>query len=340
MNQSQAYHFIGMDIHKCTISFCEKSMTGQTIAQGTIPARKQALISFAQSRTRPFIAGVEATLFSGWVYDTLRPYAIEVNVGHPARLKAMSKNKNDRIDAEILANLLRADLFPSCYMASPEVRALRRVLRYRNFIVEEATRMKNRAAGILMEVGVEYLKTKLHQKKYFSELLDSLEEVPDSVRALLKMTRTNIELFTNAQYQLLDALTRHDALRARVALLKTVQGVGDVTALTWALEIDDPRRFSRVKDVQSYCGLCSAQHESGGKERRAPLSKERNPYLQSILIEVAKLAPSKYLHLGNVHQAALDRGYNRNRATLAVARKMAAYLLSVDKSGNPFVIPD
>jgi len=339
MNRFQAYHFLGLDIHKCSIAYCEKNVTGQLVARGTFAARKHEVVAFAQSRPAPFIAGIEATMFSGWVYDTLLPYAVELHVGHPLRLKALSKNKNDRIDAELIANLLRADLFPSCHMASPEVRELRRVLRYRNFLVIEATRMKNKVAGILMETGVEYFKTKLHYKGYFSELLDSLEGVPNSVRGLLKMTRSNIELFTQAQRQLLDALKNHAALRERVQLLKTVGGVGDVTALTWALEIDDPHRFGRVKDVQSYCGLCAAQHESGGKEWRAPLSKERNSHLQTILIEAAKLAPSKHRHLCDVHQAALERGYNRNRATLAVARKLAAYLLAVDKSKEAFIAP-
>lgn len=339
MNRVQAYHYLGLDIHKCSIAYCEKSITGEVVARGSLAARKKDLEAFAKSRPAPFIAGIEATMFSGWVYDTLLPYAVELHVGHPLRLNALSKNKNDRIDAELIANLLRADLFPSCHMASPEVRELRRVLRYRNFLVIEATRMKNKAAGILMEAGVEYVKTKLHYKGYFSELLDSLEEVPNSVRGLLKMTRSNIELFTQAQYQLLDALKNHAALRERVQLLKTVGGVGDVTALTWALEIDDPHRFSSIKDVQSYCGLCAAQHESGGKEWRAPLSKERNPHLQTILIEAAKLAPSKYRYLRDVHQAALERGSNRNRATLAVARKLAAYLLAVDKSKEAFIAP-
>jgi len=339
MHQAPSYHFIGLDIHKRSMAYCEKTVTGKVADRGTIGARPRDLAAFARSRHRPFVVGMEATLFSGWVYDVLLPYALEVHVGHPTRLKALSKNKNDRIDAELLANLLRADLFPSCHMASPEVRELRRVLRYRNFLVREATRMKNRAADLLMETGVEYVKSKLHGKRYFSELLDSLEEVPGSVRELLRMTRTNIELFARAQRRLLEALARHGALRDRVALLKTVSGVGEVTALTWALEIDDPYRFPSIKNVQSYCGLCSAQHESGGKERRAPLSKERNPHLQTILIEAAKLAPCKYRHLARVHQAALERGYNRNRATLQVARKLAAYLLAVDKSGAPFVAP-
>jgi len=340
MNTIQAYHFIGLDIHKRTIAFCEKSPLGNVVDRGTVSARKEALVAFAASRTRPFVAGLEATLFSGWVYDTLLPYAAEVHVGHPRRLKAISKNKNDRIDAEMLANLLRADLFPSCYMASPEVRELRRVLRYRHFMVTHATRMKNKASGILMETGVEYVKSKLHGKKYFSELLDSLEDLPPSVLGLLRMTRNNLEIFTAAQRQLLQALTQHAALRDRVELLQTVGGVGQVTALTWALEIDDPNRFSNIRRAQSYCGLCSAQHESGDKQRRMPLSKERNPHMQSILIEAAKLAPSKHTHLAHVRDQAIARGYNKNRATLAVARKLVAYLMAVDKSGQPFVAPE
>lgn len=340
MNHGQAYHFIGLDIHKCTIEFCEKDIAGQIVSRGSLAARKEELISFAQSRSKPWIGGIEATLFSGWVYDTLAPYTIELHVGHPLRLKALSKNKNDRIDAELLANLLRADLFPSCHMASPEVRELRRVLRYRNFLVTEATRMKNKASGILMECGVEYTKSKLHGKQYFSELLDSLEEVPPSVCELLRMTRGNIEMFTSAQRSLLDALSRHSALRDRLERLRTVGAAGVVTGLTWALEIDEPHRFPSIKKAQSYCGLCSAQHESAGKQYRAPLSKERNPHLQRILIEAAKLGPSRYPHLRRIRDAALERGYNRNQATLQVARKLVAYLLAVDKSGQPFVAPD
>jgi transposase len=341
MHEAQAYHVIGLDVHKQSVVFCEKTVTGQTVGQGRIPARRQELTAFAQSRARPWVGGLEATLFSGWIYDVLEPYAVDLLVGHPLRLKALTKNKNDRIDAEMLANLLRAELFPRCHMASPKIRELRRVLRHRNFLVRQATRMKNKASGILLEVGAQYTKHKLHGKKYFSELVEGLEDVPESVRELLRMTRANLEMFTNAQRLLLDALTRHAVLRERVELLKTVGGVGDVTALTWALEIDTPYRFPSVKDVQSYCGLCSAEHESAGKSWRMPLSKERNPHLQSILIEAAKLAPLRCPHLRAVHDKVLNKpGGNRNRATLEVARKLAAYLLAVDKSGNAFVTPE
>ncbi len=107
-------------------------------------------------------------------------------------------------------------------------------------------------------------------------------------------------------------------------------------ALTWVLEVGDPTRFSNSRQAISYCGLCSAQRESAGKEQRGPISKKRNKHLQTMLIEAAKLAPNWNPQLAALHEKELARG-NRNRATLAVARKLVEYLLAVDRRGTPFV---
>ena len=131
-------------------------------------------------------------------------------------------------------------------------------------------------------------------------------------------------------------MVEHPDLRERVERLKSIDGVGDVTALTWALEIADPWRFGSVRQAVSYCGLCSAQDESGGKTRRGPLSKQRNGHLQTVLIEAAKLAPGLNPQLADVHEQARNRGANANRATLVVARKLVAYMLYVDKTGKEF----
>ena len=87
----------------------------------------------------------------------------------------------------------------------------------------------------------------------------------------------------------------------------------------------------------SYCGLTSALNASADKQQRGPISKQRNAHLQTVLIEAAKLAPRWNKPLAALHERELKRG-DRNRATLAVARKLVAYLLAVDKSGQPFVV--
>ncbi len=93
------------------------------------------------------------------------------------------------------------------------------------------------------------------------------------------------------QKKLLLALQNNPLLQKRVELLMTIPGVGEVTALTWALEKGEPHRMATVKDAVSYCGLCSAQKESAGKNNRGPISKKRNKHLQHVIIETAKLAP-------------------------------------------------
>jgi transposase len=284
---------------------------------------------------------MEATLFTGWVYDFLSPYAQEIKVAHPEMLRAItvSKKKNDRADAERIVDLLRVGLLPECYMAPREIRELRQVLRFRNLLVRQAVRMKNKISGLLMEVGAPYSKRRLHGQRYFHELLDRVDDLPKSVMDMLQMSRAGLEYFTKMQRRLLRELRNNDYIRERVERLMTIPGVGEVLALTWVLEIGDPWRFPSPRQVLSYCGLTSAQKESAGKNKRGPISKKRNKHLQTMLVEASKLAPKFNPQLAEVHLREVQRG-NRNRATLAVARKMAAYLLAVDKSGKEFIMKD
>lgn len=329
--------YVGFDVHKKSVVYCGKAADGEVLEQGEIAATRPALEQWAESRPWPWSGGMEATMFTGWIYDTLRPYAAELHVAHPQMLRAIvaSKRKNDRVDAGRIADAVRCNLLPVCYMAPQEMRDLRRVLRFRNFVVRLATAVKNKAAGLLMECGAEYDQGRLHGKRYFEQLLGSLEATPPSVKVLLRYNRTALEMFEHTQRRLLGILRTHPLLAQRVARLMTIAGVGVVLALTWALEIVDPHRFSSIRKAVSYSGLCSGESESAGHAKRLPLSKQRNAHLQWVLIEAAKLAPRWNAQLAAVHQKELQRG-NRNRATLAVARKLVAYLLAVDKSGHDF----
>jgi len=123
----------------------------------------------------------------------------------------------------------------------------------------------------------------------------------------------------------------------RVELLRTIPGVGEVCALTWALEIGEPERFPAIGNAVSYCGLCSAQDSSAGVDKRGAISKQRNKHLQHILIECAKLAPNYNEDLARVRARYEDK-VHRNYATIAVARKLVAYLLAVDKRRTPFEV--
>ncbi len=221
-------------------------------------------------------------------------------------------------------------------MASEEIRELRRILRYRNLVVRTAVKMKNKMAGLLMEVGASYNKKRLHGKKYFNELLEKVEDVPPLVIDLLKLSRASLDMFECVQKKLVTTLRGNEMIRERVERLMTIPGVGEVTALTWVVEMGDIERFAGIRQAVSYCGLCSAQRESAGKEYRGPISKKRNKYLQTVLIEAAKLAPRWSPQLAALYKKEFERG-NRNKATLAVDRKLVAYMLAVEKRQASFV---
>ncbi len=221
-------------------------------------------------------------------------------------------------------------------MAAREIRDRRRVLRYRNLLVRETVRMKNKVSGLLMETGIPYNQSKLHQKRYFGDLLKEQQaEMPESLPELLRLSRSTIETLMGMDRQLMRVLEKDRLLRDRVTRLATIPGVGPVVALTWALEIGDISRFASIKHAVSYCGLCGAEQSSAGKQQRTPLSKKRNKHLQSILIEAAKLAPRWHPDLALVYEREKQRG-NRNQATLEVARKLVAYLMAVDRRQQPF----
>jgi len=253
-------------------------------------------------------------------------------------LKAITaaKKKNDRADAEKIADLLRVNLLPECHMLSQELRELRRILRYRNMIVRTGVKMKNKISGLLMDVGATYDKAKLHRRKYFSNLLERVEDIPDSVKEMLRLSRINSEMVEAVQRKLINTLREDNLIHERVQRLMSIRGVGEVMALTWVLEIGEVSRFSSARQAISYCGLCSAQRESAGKEQRGPISKKRNKHLQTMLIEAAKLAPRWNPQLATLHEKEVNQG-NRNRATLAVARKLVEYMLAVERRQKDFV---
>jgi transposase len=332
-------YYIGLDVHKKTISYCVKDAGGRVQGEGTIPATRIDLDRWMAALPRPWTAAMEATVFTGWIYDHLKPHAAGLKVAHPLMLRAIAaaKKKNDRIDASKIADCLRCDFLPESYMASTEIRERRRTLRYRNLLVHQMVQMKNKIAVLLMEAGVSYNKQKLHKVGYFRELLDTHPEIDEGLRPLLRLCRETLVRLGKTESALLRSLQRDPLLRERIERLMTIPAVGPITALTWALEVGDVQRFSSIKKAISYCGLCSAEKRSADTVQRAPLSKQRNKHLQTTLIEAAKMAPRNSPALALLYDRE-KRNHNPNRATLAVARKLVAYLVAVDRRQKGFLV--
>jgi len=194
-------YYIGLDVHKKTISYCVKDANGRIHDEGKLGATRNDLDSWMKTLSRPWTVAMEATIFTGWIYDHLLPHAERIKVAHPLMLRAIaaSKKKNDRIDAGKIADCLRCDFLPECHMASTAMRDRRRTLRYRHLLVRQIVQMKNRISGLLMETGVSHNKQRLHNVGYFRELLSTNEEIDESIRPLLRLSRETHTAFQTTQ---------------------------------------------------------------------------------------------------------------------------------------------
>jgi transposase len=337
----QTMYYIGLDVHKRTISYCVKEASGAIHAEGRIPATRMDLDHWMKTLPQPWTAAMEATVFTGWIYDHLQPHAAALKVAHPLMLRAIAaaKKKNDRIDASKICDCLRCDFLPECYMASTAIRERRGTLRYRNLLVRQMVQMKNKISMLLMQAGVSYNKQRLHQAGYFRELLATNPDIPEGLGSLLRQCRETVVRLQRTEGALVRSLEQDALLTDRIQRLMTIPAVGPITALTWALEVGDVQRFSSIKKAISYCGLCGAEKRSANTVQRTPLSKQRNKHLQTTLIEAAKLAPRCSPDLAMLYDREKQRG-NANRATLAVARKLVGYWVAVDRRRKDFLIAE
>jgi transposase len=117
-------YFIGLDVHKKTISFCMKDAAGRVQQEDKIGSTRRELDCWIRTLPEPRTIAMEAAIFTGWIYDHLLLHAEQVKVAHPLMLRAIAaaKKKNDKIDASKIADCLRCDFLPECYMASTEIR--------------------------------------------------------------------------------------------------------------------------------------------------------------------------------------------------------------------------
>jgi transposase len=110
-------YYIGLDVHKKTISYCVKDASGRICQEGKVGATRWELDIWIKTLSQPWTVAMEATIFTGWIYDHLKPHAADVKVAHPLMLRAIAaaKKKNDSIDASKIADCLRCDFLPECY---------------------------------------------------------------------------------------------------------------------------------------------------------------------------------------------------------------------------------
>ena len=268
--------------------------------------------------------GIEATGHARWFERLLAELGFELWIGNPSEIKAarVRKQKNDRLDAELLLKLLVEDRFPRIWVPSPENRDLRQLLWHRHRLVQIRTRVMNQLQAVAMNEGVRrkgalWSKSGRAQLESFVLLPWASRRRQDLLDVLDRLNPTIDELSTAVEQE---AKKRPEVLR-----LMTHPGVGPLTALAFVLIIGSTKRFACGKQVGSYLGLIPCEDSSANRQRLGHISKQGNTLLRFLLVEAAQAAVRcdeewrrKYLHLAMRRDPRI--------AKVAMARKLAVSL--------------
>ena len=274
---------------------------------------------------------VESTYNWYWIVDVMEENGYKVHLANPSAIKQYEglKYSNDFDDAYHLANLLRLGILAEGYIYPKEQRAIRDLLRKRLMLV------RHRTAHILSFQSLYTRHTGFNLdssciqrfRDYEFKDISPLEHVQLAGKANILTIRSLSSLIRDIEKTVLNSI----ALQPKFIKLKTIKGIGDILAMTVALETGDIHRFPKVGNFSSYCRLVSSQRLSNNKKKGPGNRKNGNKYLCWAFIEASNFARRYCPHAKRFYQRKMSKT-NNILATKAVAHKLAraAYYIMRD----------
>lgn len=331
------YH-IGVDYHKRYSYLVVKDDQGLVKQRGSISNNKEELEKFL----RPYCPGrlaLEATRNWGLIYDWLEEMLDEVVLAHPLKTRAIAeaKIKTDKISADILADLLRADLLPRAYVPNKDTREAKNILRQRMFFVRLQTMIKNRIHDILDRHPEVQCKAPDVSDRFGATGMKWLKQLPLSGKDN-RLLASELDLLEVLKRKISESdswvkdLAKGDA---RIKLLMSIPGIGPFFSVLILYEIDDISRFKDEKKLCSYAGLVPSTYGSGGKLFHGRITKQGNKWLRWALIEAVQNAIRGDTELYAYHERIRLRK-DSNTATVATARRLLTVVYRVLKQQRLF----
>ena len=204
---------------------------------------------------------------------------LDVVLSNPRATKiiAASKKKTDKVDARILADLLRGNYIAASYVPPDDIMSNRQLVRYRNKLVQERARFKNMVHAILLQNMI-----KIEGAKFSTEFKKELKKLNDW--RIDGYVRT-IE-FLDKEIAKSDSMIAKEVSKSKqTMLLKTIPGVGDITALTVMSEIDDISRFSSMDKLAAYFGIVPSVRNSASTTHHGSITRTGNSMVRKLLTE-------------------------------------------------------
>jgi transposase len=314
--------YIGIDIGKQNCRAAIMNLEGSVIDEFSFANNHQGIEHFTSRLITDDRVVMEST-GSVWtnLYNSLDERGIHVMLANPLKTKAIAsaRIKNDRIDARILAHLLRSNLIPESYVPPRELREIKALIRHRASIVKIRTMVKNKVHALIDKHGITSNYSDTFGKGGI-EWLKSIE-LPSLDRLMLNNHLQHIESLSQ-QIKRVDEEIRIKASQDEdVKLLLSMTGIDVYTALLIRSEIGRIDRFPDYKKLVSWTGLAPSLHQSGSIEYHGSITKQGSRMLRWIMVEAARVAVNHDERMRTFYERVKHRRGDQ-KAIIAVANKM------------------
>lgn len=281
--------FVGLDYHQDSVQVCVEGRDGSVLANRRCRNDMAEIVEVAERCGDVVSAAIESCTGAASLADELVTRAEwSVDLAHPGFVSRMKQNpdKTDFTDAHLLADLERVGYLPKVWLAPQEVRELRRLVRYRQQLVDDRRNIKLRVSALLRDQRVR-CRHAGPWTKLWKQWVATAEELSEQSRWIIERQLNRLALVMESIAEIearLSDVTIGDPL---VKALQSEPGIGPVTAWTIRAEIGRFDRFRTGKQVSRFCGLSPRNASSGARQADAGLIQAGNRQLRATLMEAA-----------------------------------------------------
>ncbi len=332
--------FIGLDYHK-QYSVATKIKSDGSKEQCRLNNTPEEFSRYFDTEEETSVV-FESSRGWSYLYEMIKNKVDHIKMAHPLKVKAIAsaRIKTDKIDSNILAMLLRADLIPESHLREEENRTHLKILRQRAYFVKVTTSVRNRIHVHLDEQPYEVRQSvpkvsSLWGKKGM-EWLKMLRLPIAEHQKLLKSMLKLMEHLTK-QIKVSDGIvTKLYAKDADAQILSSIPGLGKFGAVMVSNEIDGIKRFDSAKKLASYAGLVPSTYSSGGRTFHGSITKQGSKWLRWMFIQAVSPAVRSNVQLSNYYEG-IKRRKGTKAARVATSRRLLTIAFSCLKENRTFV---
>src|SRR6267142_78685 len=340
-------YYVGMDVHSATLRIAVLNGAGKVVMQSVIETGAERVRGFLKQLRGTVKVTFEEGTQANWLHDIVRGLVSEVMVCDPRHNKLLqSGNKNDRVDAQKLAELLRNGSLKAVYHGDNGVRTLKELVRTYGCLVSDTTRVMNRLKAIYRGRAIACGGHDIYRQDRREQWLEKLKERGAKQRA--GFLYRQLAALKPLRHEAKREMVKEAGRQAAYPWLMSVPQLGAVSVAQLLAVVGTPYRFRSKRQFWTYVGLAvvtcsSADHELVDgvlrRSRRPLATRGLNRNHNHLLKRVFKNAASSACHSGPFkagYDVRVARGMAPSLARLTIARQLVATTLAIWKRGEQF----